>query len=311
MTSAGILVVGGSGFVGSNVVCALVAAGERVVVLDNFIGENRTPATDTVHISCDACDLTAVRSALHAHGISTVINVATKSLPYCLKFPYEGVAQTVGVTQVLCEAQRMGEFDRLIHCSSSEVYGAASSFPIHEDHPLNPVTPYAAAKAACDHIVLSYVRTFGTRAHILRPFNQFGPYEKRGELAALISRVIDAVSAGKKICVSGDGEQTRDFLYVENTLPAILSLLRMPHIANGDVIQIASGEERSVISVIETVFCVMGKRTAVHHSPERPGDIRRQCASAAKAKNVLSWEPSVSFEEGIERTVRWHRENPV
>ncbi len=311
-TKQRILVVGGAGFIGSHIVEAIARSGLGCVVADNLCTgkQENCDGTGTSFHQCDCADMQALGDLLRKETITTVINVATRSLPYSLSFPFEAVRETIGVTQALCELQRLGTFRTLVHLSSSEVYGQSSVVPITEETPPNPTTPYAAAKAACDAIVLSYVRTFHSRSVIVRPFNQFGVRQQRGRYGALIARVIDAVMQKTPITIHGSGKQTRDFLFVTDLAFALACLVEQDAFLSGDVIQIASGRERSVNEIIETIFSLMGARTDVVHGPDRPGDIERQAASIEKASALLSWSPATPFEDGLRQTIDWHRAHP-
>ncbi|MFH1670325.1 MAG: GDP-mannose 4,6-dehydratase [Patescibacteria group bacterium] len=303
-----VLIAGGAGFIGSHVTQALIGANVgHVVVADNLCCGSRANLVgiDVEFCMCDVSELSAVRSVIQSHSVDTVLNLTTRSLPYSLEHPFPAVQETVTATQTLCELQREGAFETLIHFSSSEIYGNAQGVPMTESHPISPMTPYAAAKAACDHIVLSYHQTFGTRSYVLRPFNQFGPREHIGKYSALIPRVIGAIAANESVIVNGDGMQSRDFLFVSDLAHATVSLLEKP-VENGEIIHIASGEERTVNEVIEIIASLMDAHPEVIHVAPRPADVIRHVASVEKAKKLLSWTPSVELKEGLRRTIHWH-----
>ena len=303
-----ILVVGGAGFIGSHITEAFIRKNAaKVIVADNLsVGSRKNiEGLDTELYVCDCAEENTLADILCNNQINTVINLATRSLPYSLTFPQRAISETVSVVQNLCELQRKGKFETMIHFSSSEVYGSAEHTAMDESHPICPMTPYAAAKAASDHIVQSYQRTFGTQSYIIRPFNQFGPRQHCGEYSAVIARVIQALLSNTPITVTGSGNQSRDFLYVEDLAQAVIALLECT-VASGTVVQVASGQEKTINDVIKTIATLMQYDPIVLFAENRKGDVYRHCASIKRAKELLLWEPSTSFEDGLQRTINWH-----
>jgi UDP-glucose 4-epimerase len=175
-----------------------------------------------------------------------------------------------------------------------------------EAHPLEAETPYAASKVAADSVVLSYHRTFGIDAVVLRPFNNFGPRQNDKAYAGVIPIVITRAMANRPVTIFGNGEQTRDFIYVGDTARAALVLAERDGIA-GQVFNIGSGRETSVNDLVRLILDVMQRTDLpVEYGPERPGDVRRHCAGIERAERALGFAPQVGLREGMERTVAWY-----
>jgi UDP-glucose 4-epimerase len=206
---------------------------------------------------------------------------------------------------VLCELARSNAYETLVHFSSSEVYGTAVELPMAEDHPMIPLTPYAASKAAADHIVRSYVETFGIDAVIVRPFNNYGPRQNEGSYAGLVPIVVRAALAGDEVRIFGDGKQTRDFVYVSDTVEGTLLAFATPA-ARGSAVNLASGTETTVIEVVETIFDVMGVPMRIRYEEARPGDVRRHLGSADRAGRLFGFRTTTALRAGLEATVDWY-----
>jgi UDP-glucose 4-epimerase len=212
----------------------------------------------------------------------------------------------VGITTVACELLRAGAYATLIHFSSSEAYGSAAYVPMDEAHPSNPSTPYAASKVASDHVVLSYWHTFGLDAAIVRPFNNFGPRQNAGTYAGIIPIVVGRAMRGEPIEIYGDGEQTRDFVFVRDTADAAVAVFANPG-TRGRIINIASGEEVSVNVLVRELLDVLGAEVPVVHVAPRAGDVRRHLASIDLARDLIGYAPATSLRQGLVETVGWYR----
>jgi UDP-glucose 4-epimerase len=177
---------------------------------------------------------------------------------------------------------------------------------MNEDHPLIPSTPYAASKVASDYIALSYLKTFGLRVMIVRPFNNYGPRQNEGSYAGIIPIVVKRVQGGEAIEIFGDGEQTRDFSFVRETANAALRLSQKDE-AIGKIINLASGKEISINRLVRNMLKVMG----VHHYPvvhtdPRPGDVRRHCGGIKLANKLIGFKSKIPLEEGLRETIHWY-----
>jgi len=308
------MVTGGAGFIGSHVVEALLdREPSQVVVVDNlFLGrrENLQDAeaqTGTLSFyEQDASELEAMRRLVGEHETEVIFDLAVIPLPTSLVKPKWSVDETIGVTTTLCELAFEGRFETLIHFSSSEAPGSAQTVPMGEDHPLVPCTPYAAAKAASDLIVQSHCRTFGLDAAILRPFNNYGPRQNDKAYAGIIPIVINRVRDGLPIEIYGDGEQTRDFVFVKDTAAAAVAMYDAPD-TRGCVTNVATGKETTVNELVAHLLRALGAEDhPVVHVDPRPGDVRRHCGAVSKAVERLGFAPATDLGVGLEQTVAWY-----
>lgn len=310
-----ILVTGGAGFIGSHLVDRLAAEEpSRVVVADNlYLGEEANLAhaktllgDRLVFRNQDAGDMEAMRGIMKEFGTEVVYDMAVIPLPASLEDPLWCVMENTRLTTVLCELQRQGCFQSMVHFSSSEAYGSAITVPITESHPYVPSTPYAASKLAGDQVAMSYYHTFGLDITTLRPFNNYGPRQNDKSFAGIIPIVVNRVLRGEPLTVNGDGMQTRDYIFVRDTAEAAVRIYEEPA-ARGQIMNIGSGEELTVIDLIRCILNILGKPDhPVIHGPDRLGDVRRHMAGTAKSRELLSFSPSTSLEEGMRETVMWY-----
>lgn len=308
-----ILVTGGAGFIGSHLVDALLAGGAAAVVaVDNlFLGslENLTQARQSSRFHFyreDAAELTALDHLINKHRVEVVFNLATKALLYSFTNPEGAYLVNVEIMATLLYLQRKGAFQTLIHCSSSEAYGSAQTFPMDESHPYAPATPYAAGKAAADLMALSYAHTFGADLAIIRPFNNYGPRQNcdRG-LEAVIPLTAARLLRGEQPVIYGDGLQTRDFIFVSDTVAGLIAAYEIPA-ARGQVMNLASGREISIAEVMRGICEYFGYDGPIEYRPARPADVRRHRGDIRRAQELLGFAPAVSFEEGLRRTLDWY-----
>lgn len=309
-----VLVTGGAGFIGSHLVERIAAEGpSRLAVIDNmYLGrpENLAKAREafprlSLHLD-DAADYDAMGAVVAAAHVDVVFNLAIVPLPASLINPRWTVDQNVALATVPCELQRQGFFETLIHFSSSEAYGSAAYVPMDEDHACVPSTPYAASKLAGDHIVMSYRETYGSDVAILRPFNNFGPRQNSGAYAGIIPIVVSRLLRGEPVTVYGDGEQTRDFVFVRDTAEAAVRVYDHPA-TRGRVINVASGIEVSMNRLIDELANALGVVAEVVHEDARPGDVRRHCGGTTLARELLGYEPITDLKTGLAETVDWYR----
>ena len=309
------LITGGAGFIGSHLVDLLISEEVRQVsIIDNFFlgrdsnlseARRRMPGMRILHI--DASDNCAVREAFSNLGtVDVVFDLAVVPLPTSLERPRLCFETNVLMTSTLCELLREGRFGTLVHFSSSEAYGSARTAPMSEDHPLDPLTPYAASKAASDHLVRTYAATFGVDALVVRPFNNYGPRQNDQQYAGFIPTLLRCAFEGRIFTFFGDGQQTRDYIYVTDTVRAALDLYQCA-IVRGQVVNIASGKEISLLELKAKIEQILGRRIPVQHRDPRPGDVRRHLADTTLLKSLINFEPGVSFDVGLERTVEFYR----
>jgi dTDP-glucose 4,6-dehydratase len=220
----------------------------------------------------------------------------------------EFVTTNVEGTQILLDAIRETPVERFVLISSSEVYGTAERAPMDEEHPLNPRSPYAGTKAGADRLAYSYFTTYGLPIVILRPFNNYGP---RQHPEKVVPRFITQALRGEPLTIHGDGHASRDWLYVGDDAEAIERAVDAPLAGlAGEVVNVATGIDISVAEIADLVLAVLGRPADLRrHLPERPGQVDRHIGSTAKARRLLGWHARTSFEDGLERTIAWYREN--
>jgi dTDP-glucose 4,6-dehydratase len=211
-------------------------------------------------------------------------------------------------TQILLDAIRETPVERFLLVSSSEVYGTARYAPMDEEHPLEPRSPYAATKAGADRLAYSYYVTYGLPIVIVRPFNNYGPYQHPEKV---VPRFITQALADRPLTVHGDGHASRDWLFVEDHAEGIDAVLAadLSDVA-GEVVNLATGVDISVERIADLVLEQLGKPASLKaHVPERPGQVDRHIGSTEKAERLLGWTARTSFEAGLERTIAWYEQN--
>ncbi len=311
-----VLVTGGAGFISSNFIHHLLTETDyEVVTLDalTYAGNLENLAEVMSHerlsfVHGDIRDATLVRELIE--GVDVIVNAAAES--HVEKSIEHGASEFVTTnvegTQILLDAIRVTPVERFILISSSEVYGTAESAPMDEEHPLNPRSPYAATKAGADRLAYSYWTTYDLPITIVRPFNNYGP---RQHPEKVVPRFITQALADEPLTIHGDGHASRDWLYVGDDAEAIVAVIEAPmETIAGEVINVATGVDISVADIAGMVLDTLGKpRDLVRHVPERLGQVDRHIGSTDKAKRLLGWEARTSFEEGLQRTVAWYRDN--
>ncbi|HEU5439205.1 MAG TPA: SDR family oxidoreductase [Ktedonobacterales bacterium] len=308
MTAARYLVTGGAGFIGSHIAAALAARGERVRIFDNLATGREanlaavTEAGSVEVVHGDLRELDAVRAAMA--GVDVVFHeAALASVPRSIAEPIASLESNVNGTQHVLLAAREAGVRRLIYASSSSVYGNTPFLPKQEDMPTSPLSPYAIQKLTGEHLCLVYHRLFGLETVALRYFNVFGPrQDPASEYAAVIPRFITALLEGRRPVVFGDGEQTRDFTYVENVVQANLLAAEAPE-APGHAINIGSGARVSLNETLRLAGGLIGASVDAEYRAPRSGDVRDSLADIALAHSLLGYAPTVSFREGLARTI--------
>lgn len=308
-----ILVTGGAGFIGSHLCDALLAQNAaKVVCLDNFfLGkmENLEEALrhdNFVLYRDDARNFGVLQSIMEKESIDVVFNMATIALNYSFFNPFDAYMVNVEIANTLLELLKVGAYKTLIHTSSSEAYGTAQYSPMDENHPTDPTTPYAAGKAAADMMVHSFYKVLGLDISIIRPFNNYGPRQNaHGALAAIIPATARRIKEGGKPMVEGDGEQTRDFIYVEDTVRGLILAYEREE-SRGKIINLGSGKDVSINALLQGICDYMKYTGEWEHRPARTSDVRNLCADSTRAKELLGFEPQFGFEEGIRKTLDWY-----
>lgn len=318
---AKILITGGAGFIGSNFVHKLLKNTE----MDIFILDSLTYAANLRNLP-DNILLNTEKDRCHFfHGDiideGIVDDLVSKS-DYIIHFAAEThVTRSIHDNKKFFETEVIGtqrlanatakyknKIKKFIHISTSEVYGTALTKEMNETHPLNPCSPYAAAKCGADRLIYSYWRTYDLPMIIVRPFNNYGP---RQHLEKVIPRFITSAILKEEIVIHGDGSAQRDYIYVDDLCNALMKLLELnKKNIFGEVINIGSGKDISVIEIAQTIIDHLGSSVKIAHVGNRPGQVARHTCDYQKAKNLLNWEPLISWEEGIKRTIQWYVDNP-
>jgi UDP-glucose 4-epimerase len=310
-----VLVTGGAGFIGSHLVDKLLAVGAaKVVIVDNFfLGKEKnikqaiTQYNNIVVYRDDARNFGVMQAILEKEKIQVVFNLATIALNYSFFNPFDAYMVNVEIMDTLLKLLKLKAYDTLIHSSSSEAYGTAQYSPMDENHPTNPTTPYAAGKAAADLMALSFYNVFKFDIAIIRPFNNYGPRQNDKQLAAIIPLTASRILNGGKPVIEGDGLQTRDFIYVEDTVRAFIMAYENEK-TRGKVINLGSGLEISMLELISVICKYFNYKGEIEYRPARPADVRRLCADSKLARELIGFVPEVSLETGLERTLAWYED---
>jgi UDP-glucose 4-epimerase len=302
------LVTGGAGFIGSHLVEALTTAGRRVRVLDNLSTGFRDnlasllPATEL--IEGDVGDPEAVARAVAGAGVVFHL-AALASVAKSLEAPGEThrVCAT-GTLNVLDAARRAG-VRRVVYAASSSAYGVPSADTQTETDPVMALSPYAAAKLAGELYAEAFTTSFGLETVRLRFFNVFGPRQRADSpYSGVIALFAAALSAGRTPVVHGDGLQSRDFVYVSDVVNALMLAADAPGVS-GRVFNVGTGRRTTVLDLVTSLNHLLGTKIVPERGPTRPGDVRHSCADISRARGELGFEPSIAFEDGLARTMRW------
>jgi UDP-glucose 4-epimerase len=300
------LVTGGAGFIGSHIVRRLVSTGERVRVLDNFAAgklENLQALDDKVElIRGDILDQALVEKA--TQGVEVVLHQgALRSVPFSVENPALVNRVNVEGTINILIAARDAKVRRVVFASSSSVYGNTKVFPNSESVSPSPVSPYAASKLAGEHYCRVFTGLYGLETISLRYFNVFGPgQDPHSQYAAVIPRFIRSALRQESLQIHGDGLQSRDFTYIDNVVEANLLAARCQD-GIGEVINVAQGKSYSLLDLVDALQKVFERKLETFHTTARPGDVRQTLADISRAERFLGYKPTITFEEGIARTV--------
>jgi len=300
-----VLVTGGAGFIGSNLVRALLARGDDVRVLDNFSTGNRANLAG-LEVEIVEGELRSYERVHNAtRGVEVVYHLgALGSVPRSVQDPLTSSAVNVeGTLNVLLAARDEG-IRRVVFSSSSSVYGSRTDLPVDESMPSDPISPYGVAKLAAERYCVSFSRVYESfETVVLRYFNVFGPRQSPfSQYAAMVPLFITAIAHGEPVTIFGDGEQSRDFTYVENVVDATLRASEAEG-ASGRIFNVAAGSPASVNAVADAIGRILGRPVERLHGPPRPGDIRDSWADVSEAERVLGYRASIDLEEGLRRTI--------
>jgi len=299
------LVTGGGGFIGSNVVRALLARGDDVRVLDNFSTGSRANLAglegDVQLVEGDLRSYERVHAAVR--GAEVVFHQgALPSVPRSVQDPLTTTAVNVeGTLNVLLAARDEG-VRRIVNASSSSVYGNTGTLPRVETQAPDPISPYAVAKLAAERFCTSFTRVYGMEIVSLRYFNVFGPrQDPSSQYAAVVPRFIRAIADDEPVTIYGDGDQSRDFTFVDNVVGANLLAADAPGVG-GDILNVATGDSVTVNALADAIGAMLGKPVEKAYEPAREADVRASWADVGEAKRLLGYEMRVDFAEGLRRT---------
>jgi UDP-glucose 4-epimerase len=303
-----VLVTGGGGFIGSNLVRGLLEHGDTVRVLDNFATGNRANLAglddDVEIVEGELRSYERVHNAVR--GAELVFHLgALPSVPRSVQDPLTTSAVTIdGTLNVLLAARDEG-VRRVVFASSSSVYGNTGTLPRTETQQPDPISPYAVAKLAAERYCVSFHRVYGLETVALRYFNVFGPHQDpNSQYAAVVPRFMAAIAAGEPVPINGDGTQSRDFTYVANVVSANL-LAADAADAAGSVLNIATGRQASVEELADAIGATLGQAVVKQYLPVRTGDVRDSWADVGEARRVLGYETTVGLEDGLRLTAEY------
>ncbi|HEY7794089.1 MAG TPA: SDR family oxidoreductase [Gaiellaceae bacterium] len=300
-----VLVTGGAGFIGSNLVRALLERGDAVRVLDNFATGNRANLAgledDVEVIEGELRSYERVHNAVR--GVELVFHQgALPSVPRSVQDPLTTSAVTIEGTLNVLLAARDEDVRRVVFASSSSVYGNGGALPRAETQQPDPISPYAVAKLAAERYCVSFHRVYGLETVALRYFNVFGPrQDPASQYAAVVPRFLAAVNDGRPVTIHGDGTQSRDFTFVANVVEANL-LAADAEEAGGAVLNVATGRQLTVNELADAIGEALGRPVEKEYLPARTGDVRDSWADISAAESVLGYDPSVELDEGLRLT---------
>ena len=296
-----VLVTGGAGFIGSNLVRGLLERGDDVVVLDNFATGSRA--------NLDGLDVKVVEGELRSYervhnavrGAEVVFHLgALGSVPRSVQDPLTSSAVNVeGTLNVLLAARDEG-VRRVVYSSSSSVYGVRRDLPVKEDAPPDPLSPYGVTKLAAERFCVAFARVYdGLETTVLRLFNVFGPRQSpHSQYAAVVPKFMVRIAAGDTITIDGDGEQSRDFTYISNVVDGTIRAGFVEGVS-GRIFNVASSRSATVNHLADTIGSILGTTVERELNPARTGDIRDSYADVARARDLLGWEARIGLEDGL------------
>jgi UDP-glucose 4-epimerase len=313
MSRKRILVTGGAGFIGSHLTEDLVQKGYSVKIMDDFSTGNvnnirglfnyrnfkmiRGSITDRELLAKATLDVDVVfHLAAQIHVDRSIIEP---------RHTFD--VNTLGTLNIL-DAALENNIELVVYASTSEVYGSAKYVPMDEDHPLNPASPYAATKAAADRLCFSYYNTYKLPVVIVRCFNTYGPRQKGSGYAAAIPIFIKRALAGLPPVIYGDGKQTRDYMYVKDTVNAYNLVLNSQNSILGKAINFGTGKEISILELANTILELCGAKATPIHAAPRAGEVKRLCADMTLAGKTLNFVPQYTIRKGLQEFVKWYRE---
>jgi UDP-glucose 4-epimerase len=308
------LITGIGGFIGSSLARALLSRGEQVRGVDNFCTgkrENLADILDRIDFhEADIVDLAAMHKA--CAGVDFVLHqAAIPSVPKSVLDPLGSNQANVDGTVNVLIAARDAKVKRLVYAASSSAYGDTPTLPKREDMKPDPISPYAVAKLASEHYLISFYRCYQLETVALRYFNIFGPrQDPSSPYSGVLAKFITVMLRGEQPSIYGDGEQSRDFTYIDNAVEANLLACKAPAAkVAGQMFNVATGRRVSLNETFKLLQPLTSYKGQPKYGPERGGDIKHSLADISKAEAGLGYEPKIDFEEGLRRTVEWYRKS--
>ena len=310
-----ILVTGGAGFIGSNLIYKLLDKTDyEIVLIDKFSYASNPEFINELKIKSNR--LSVINSTIDNESIlesvncDVVINLAaethvTRSINDSRNFLENDIIATDTLLKTCLKNKKLKKF---IHISTSEVYGTSSikSVKMKEEHPLNPLSPYASSKCGADRLVYSYGKTYDFPFTIIRPFNNYGP---RQHLEKLIPRFICSILNKKTLTIHGNGKASRDYIYVEDTCDALLKVINTKKKIYHEVFNLGCGKDYTILDVANILFSISKCKKNISHIESRPGQVGQHLCNNRKFRNFFNWKPRVSFKQGLIRTFAWYKDN--
>jgi len=306
-----VLVTGGAGFIGSNIVDSLLSKGHSVRILDD-ISTGRMENTKHLEgkieiISGSISDKKTVDGAVE--GVEYIFHEAAQtSVVDSIKYPAKTWDVNIKGTKLLLNAAVKNNVKKVILASSANIYGSSPKLPKKEDMNVKTNSPYGNSKLMNEIMAKKYYEDDGLGCICLRYFNVYGPRQNpESGYSGVISKFIGSMVNGKSPLIFGDGKQTRDFIYVEDVVRA--NMIAMKSKIGYDIFNVATGKETSINEIVDTLNDVLGTKLKPNYDEERMGDIRRSVADVSKAKKILGFEAKYSLKEGLKRTVEWYKKS--
>lgn len=306
------LITGIAGFIGSSLARAVLQQGDRVRGVDNLSTGNRANLEEIMDRidfrEADILDLNAMHSA--CQGVDYIFHeAAIPSVPKSVLDPLGSNRANVDGTVNVLVAARDAKVKRVVYAASSSAYGDTPTLPKREDMTPNPISPYAVAKLASEYYMTSFYRCYGLETVCLRYFNIFGPrQDPTSPYSGVLAKFITLMLNSEAPTILGDGEQSRDFTYIDNAVSANLLAAKAPAAdAAGRVFNVATGRRVDLNETFQILKKLTGFKGDVKYGPERAGDVKHSLADLTRTEKHLGYKPSVDFEEGLRRTIEWYR----
>lgn len=310
------LITGVAGFIGSSVARALLSRGEQVRGVDNFATGKRENIAEILNRidfrEADITDLDAMREA--CTGVDFIMHqAAIPSVPKSVLDPLGSNRANIDGTVNVLVAARDAKVKRVVYAASSSAYGDTPTLPKREEMRPDPISPYAVAKLASEHYMISFYRCYGLETVCLRYFNIFGPrQDPSSPYSGVLAKFTAQMLRGEQPTINGDGEQSRDFTYIDNAVEANLLACKAPaQKTAGQMFNVATGRRVTLNETFKVLQNLIGYKGQPKYGPEREGDVKHSLADISKAEAGLGYKPLVDFEDGLRRTVEWYRESGV